>query len=442
MRSFIIIFLMAAAAMSAQDISITIYNENYGVIKETRKMEIPKGRSEIMLADVPSEIIPASVFIELNGSVLEQNYRYDLASLFTILQRYIDKEVTLVRGGQPVTGKLLSVGDNNIVLQKEDGSLDMFTDTDDTRVLAGALPEGLITKPALQWLVESKSGGKQDVELSYHTKGMSWQAEYILVLNEDDTRAGLNAWVSIDNQSGASFKKAKLQLIAGDVNIIRTLPSTFSSNVNLKRESFDESAFREDKFFEYHKYELQRETGLQQNETKQIGLFNVDDIEIIKKYYYIVSENNTEVTLWLQFTNSSGNNMGMPLPKGKIRVNKASNKDELIFLGEDLIEHTPKDEQVKINIGNAFDIIGETTLLERNKIANEVTEEKYKVELRNRKEEEALVEVWQNFWQRDWEIVESEVKFKIENARKVKFLVPALKAGEVKSFTYKVRIKG
>ncbi|MFP4543607.1 MAG: DUF4139 domain-containing protein [Candidatus Kapaibacterium sp.] len=442
MRSFIIIFLMAAAAMSAQDISITIYNENYGVIKETRKMEIPKGRSEIMLADVPSEIIPASVFIELNGSVLEQNYRYDLASLFTILQRYIDKEVTLVRGGQPVTGKLLSVGDNNIVLQKEDGSLDMFTDTDDTRVLAGALPEGLITKPALQWLVESKSGGKQDVELSYHTKGMSWQAEYILVLNEDDTRAGLNAWVSIDNQSGASFKKAKLQLIAGDVNIIRTLPSSFSSNVNLKRESFDESAFREDKFFEYHKYELQRETGLQQNETKQIGLFNVDDIEIIKKYYYIVSENNTEVTLWLQFTNSSGNNMGMPLPKGKIRVNKASNKDELIFLGEDLIEHTPKDEQVKINIGNAFDIIGETTLLERNKIANEVTEEKYKVELRNRKEEEALVEVWQNFWQRDWEIVESEVKFKIENARKVKFLVPALKAGEVKSFTYKVRIKG
>src|SRR5690606_22213472 len=357
------IFLLAAAYLlypglvfsqnpDQKSVSVTVYNANLGVIKDVRTMDIKSGTSQIALTDVARLIDPTSVHIKLNGEVIEQNYQYDLVSLEKILQKYIDKEIQLIgENNEFIEGRLLSIYGGQLVLEKDEGGLVMLPNLSKYRMSVGELPEGLITKPTLVWTINSNSSGKQDVEVSYQTAGMNWHAEYVAVLNEDDTKLDLNSWVSVENTSGTTYKNAKLKIITGDLNLIKDIypPQTGREMDMMYMEKTSQPQFQEKDFFEYHIYNLERLATIANNETKQISLFESEDVSVVKKYfyrsgyraYYYNQGNNNKVNVIVEFENKSENNLGVPMPKGKVRVYKADD-DALEFIGEDLIDHTPR----------------------------------------------------------------------------------------------------
>ncbi len=324
---------ITAQQVDQKSIAVTVYNSNLGVIKDIRTIDIKSGKSQIAITDVAQYIDPTSVHIKLNGEVTEQNYQYDLISLDKILQKYIDKEMQLIgENNEFIEGKLLSAFSGQIVLEKKEGGLVMLPNLSRYRLSVGELPEGLITKPTLLWIVNSNSSGKQDVEISYQTGGMNWHTEYVAVLNENDTELDLNSWVSVENTSGTTYKNAKLKLVAGDVNLVKDMfiQKGRQEMYDMVNKSVSEPQFQEKEFFEYHIYDLQRPTTISNNETKQISLFEAADVKAVKKYFYRSGSsygyNNPtttgKVSVVVEFENKESNNMGMPMPKGKVRMYK------------------------------------------------------------------------------------------------------------------------
>lgn len=447
--SFLITFsiLLSAQESSQKSIAVTVYNQNLGVVKDIRTMDISSGVSEIKLTDVAQRIDPTSVHISLNGEVLEQNYQYDLVSMDKILRKYIDKNIQLVgEKGEFIEGKLLSVNGFQIVLKNNDGGLLMLPNAGKYQISVGSLPEGLITRPTLIWMVNSNSSGKQDVEVSYQTSGMNWHAEYVVVLNEDDTELDLNSWVSVENTSGSTYKNAKLKLVAGDVNLVQDIKYNQPQydRVYAAKSIEREEQFGEKEFFEYHIYNLQRPTTIANNETKQISLFEASDVKAKKKYfygnrsnyYYNPSSQKNKVAVIVEFENSEENNLAKPMPKGKVRVYK-SDGEALEFVGEDLIDHTPKKEKVKLKIGEAFDIVVDDIQTENKKITDRVYEQAYEVTITNRKNEDIVVEVERNLGF-NWEILSSSLSYNKKDSQKIEFQVP-VKADAKTVLKYKVR---
>jgi hypothetical protein len=435
-------FIFVQAYLSAQDsqtnsLFVTVYNDNLGVIREIRPIEIKSGTSQIEITDVAQQIDPTSVHINLNGDVLEQNYQYDLVSLDKILQKYVDRDIQLIDDkGELVEGKLLSSFSGQIVLQKKDGGLLMLPNISKYRFSVGELPEGLITKPTLLWLVKSNSTGKQNVEVSYQTAGMKWHAEYVAVLNKDDSQLDLNSWVSVENTSGAGYKNAKLKLVAGDLNLIRAQPQVLGYDGVRKQMTESTSQFQEKQFFEYHIYNLQRPTTIANNETKQISLFEAAGIKAVKKYfyqsgnsyYYNNSSSQGKVAVVMEFENKKENNLGIPMPKGKVRVYK-SDGESLEFIGEDMIDHTPKDEKIRLKIGDAFDIVAEEVQTDNKRISDRVTEQAYEITFRNHKDEDVIIEV-QRYLGVNWEILSSSLNYTKKDAQNIIFKVPVPKDGK------------
>jgi hypothetical protein len=441
--SIVILFLtLFTASIFSQEnnhksLFVTVYNDNLGVVRDIRNINIKKGTSTIELSDVAQQIDPTSVHIKLNGEVLEQNYQYDLVSLDKILQKYVDKNIQLVDDkGVAVQGKLLSSSGGQIVLQKKDGGLLMIPNVSKYRFSVGELPEGLITKPTLIWLVKSPSNGNQNVEVSYQTGGMKWHAEYVAVLNKDDSKLDLNSWISIDNNSGTSFKNAHLKLVAGDVNRVQNrniYPKTdatyFAANKSVQQ-------FQEKAFFEYHIYNLQRPTTLANNETKQISLFEASGVKATKKYfyqsggyyYYNNSSSKGKVAVVMEFENAKDNNLGMPMPEGKVRVYK-SDGESLEFVGEDMIDHTPKDEKVRLKIGDAFDITASEVQTDNKRISDKVNEQAYEITFKNHKKENVVIEV-QRYLGFNWDVLSSSINYKKKDSQNIIFKVPVPKDGK------------
>ncbi len=417
-------------AQETKSVKVTVYNSNLGVVKEIRSVDIPEGLSSISITDVAQYIDPTSVHIKLKGTVLEQNYQYDLVSMNKILQKYIDKEIELIsEKGELIEGTLLSSYGNQTVIKKKEGGLLLLPDISDYRFSVGALPEGLITRPTLVWQVKSKDSGKQDVEVSYQTSGMNWHAEYVAVLNEDDTKLDLNSWVSVENNSGTTFKNAKLKLVAGDVNMVKERGyGVRKSAMLMENMVLDAEApqFVEQEFFEYHIYNLQRPSTISNSETKQISLFQSENVSAEKRYlyksgdYYGGSEKKVQVIV--EFENKENNNLGMPMPKGKVRVFK-SDGDDMEFVGEDLIDHTPRNEKIKLKIGDAFDIVAKEKQTENKKISNKVYDKTFEITIKNRKKEDIVVDV-EKILGSFWEIKSSTFKFEKIDASKVLFKVP------------------
>jgi hypothetical protein len=421
-------------AQLSESINVTVYNNDLGVIKDVRSIDIPAGKSEIKITDVAERIDPTSVHIDLDGEVIEQNYRYDLASMYKILDRYIDKKITLA-GEDVITGELLSVSSGQIVLRKDDGDLVMLPDYKEYRINVDKLPDGLITRPTLVWLVDSRSRGRQNVELAYQTSGMSWSAEYNLVLNSDDTRADLNSWVSIENKSGARYSEANLKLIAGDINLMKSrhaideVALTASGHKAPQRKQFEEQAF-----FEYHMYDLQRKTTLRNNETKQIALFDAKDIEITKKYKFTYRNDRNRKkenpTVRLEFENSESNNLGMPFPAGKVRMYKSDGED-VQLVGEDMIRHTPRNEKIELETGKAFDIVIDAEIKDRDKITDKTQELEIEVNIRNRKKENIVLD-YKTGSGHDCDILEANYDFEKINAYNFLFRLPVEADSETK----------
>ncbi len=424
-----------------KQLAVTVYNNNLGVIKDVREINLKSGLSKIAITDVAKLIDPTSVHIKLDGAVIEQNYQFDLVSLDKILQKYVDKNISLVsESNELIEGKLLSSMSGQVVLERKEGGLLMIPNVNKYRFSVGSLPEGLITKPTLIWQVNSNRSGNQDVEISYQTQGMNWHAEYVAVLNKDDTKLDLNAWVSIDNKSGTTFKNAKLKLVAGDVNRVQDRNRIYKGGRQITALAADNAApqFEEKSFFEYHIYNLQRLTNLAQNETKQISLFEAQNINANKKFFYRSVGYNTKgkVNVIVEFKNKKDENLGVPMPKGKVRVYK-SDGESIEFVGEDLIDHTPQNETIKLKIGDAFDVLVEERQVEHKKITSRVYEQTFEIKVKNRKKKKVTVEV-ERYLGLNWEILNSSLEYKKKNAQTITFQVP-VKADDETVLTFKVR---
>ncbi len=432
-----------AQEFNQKKIAVTVYNNNLGVVKDVREIKLNSGSTKISITDVAKLIDPTSVHIKLHGEVIEQNYQYDLVNLQKILHKYIDKNVQLVNEKNDfVEGTLLSASGNQIVLQKKDGGLLMIPNLDKYRLSVGSLPEGLITKPTLVWTVNSRKSGKQDVEISYQTRGMNWHAEYVAVLNKDDTKLDLNAWVSVENNSGTTYKNAKLKLVAGDVNRVKENKPLYKGRVAMEDAVYQTAPqFKEKSFFEYHIYNLQRPTTLAQNETKQISLFQAQNVTAKKKYFYAsggsyYNRGNGKVNVIVEFDNKDSQKLGIPMPKGKVRMYK-SDGESIEFVGEDLIDHTPRNETIKLKIGDAFDILAEERQVEHKKITDRVYEQVFEVKIKNRKKEDVVVEVEKRLGY-NWEILNSSIGYKKKNASTITFQVP-VKENDETVLRFKVR---
>lgn len=441
----IIILLIAATMLSyaqeRKEVAVTIYNSNLGVVKETRELNLKSGTNEVLIKDVPSQINPSSVKINFDGTVIEQNYRYDLANISSLMQHFIDKKIKLV-GEKLIEGTLVSASSNSVVIKRDDGGLTVLPSLDGYNISLDYMPENLLTKPTLVWKVKSDKSGKQDAGITYQTGGMSWKAEYVATLNKEDNKLDINAWVNITNSSGGSFKDAKIKLIAGDINRANTFSGGYGSYGNRalsKTMEVDDALVSEKSFFEYHIYELANKSDLLQNEDKQIGLFNASDINVQKKYIYNSNGSNSEnqkPAVSIEFKNTKENNLGMPLPKGIVRIYK-NDGESTELVGEDNIDHTPKNEDVDLKIGDAFDVTIDEKVVSSQKISDKVQEIEYEVTFHNSKEEPVTVEMNRTLWG-NWTIISKSQDFEKVNANKIAFKVKVDKE-QKKTLTYKVR---
>ncbi|MGE8720434.1 DUF4139 domain-containing protein [Leptospira terpstrae] len=439
-------------------VSVTIYNGGIGLVRETRTLNLSKGIRTLRFEDVPSQIIPQTVRVKGEDpkklTVFEQNYEYDLISQERLMDKYIGKEVTLHKEGKEKTTsvKATLIANNGSPVYKIGDEISLGYNG---RVTVPTIPENLFAKPTLVWKLKNETEKEQTLEVSYQTNGLGWSADYILVLDKEENLCGLNSWVTLNNNSGAEFKNAILQLVAGKVNLVSNQVTSYAAHPRSVKKTmvkeYDESAeapeFNQENLSEYYLYTLDQPTNIGYNQTKQVQLFQSEGIEI-KKYFvfenlpmYEGNEKNfNNANIKYIFKNAKKNNLGRPLPLGTIRVFKADSKGRQQLLGEDTIDHTPENEEVKIRTGQAFDVVANG-----KRLSNEVfklsrgDKSTYSVEIRNRKKEEIEVRFYASLWG-DWNITKSSHKFTKESATKA-YSDVALKASETVTVEYTVETK-
>jgi len=438
----------------------------YAIVKQDRGIQLEQRRSKVRFTDVAAQIDPTTVsFTSLSDPegthVLEQNFEFDLVSTDKLMQRYLDREITVdqVQGDKVATftGALLST-DGGLLLRGADGGVQVLTHYANVRF--PDLPGGLITKPTLVWDVVTGKPGPQQVRVTYETKAITWWTDYNIVFAEGkDANSGVldvGAWVSIINQSGATYTDAKLKLIAGDVQRAPQPQARYQAKGRRMEFAMDAASvegFEEKSFFEYHLYTLGRSTTLGDNSTKQIELFpgarNVP-CEKVLVYYGLASmypvygspmtdrnfgvQSNKKVDIYLRFKNEEEIGMGMPLPSGRIRVSQRDSADgSLEFIGEDTIDHTPKDEEVLIKLGSAFDVVGERRQVNFSVDSHrDWMDETIEIKIRNHKEEPVTVIVKENLYRwTNWTITEKTHDYKKIDSRTIHFPLTVAKDGEV-----------
>jgi hypothetical protein len=441
------LFVLAAATASADEdrrLSLTVYNQDLGLVRDVRRMDVPAGTDWLQFRDVPSRIDPTSVHLKaVDGrdlGVLEQNYRYDLVGSEKILERYLDQDVkVMLEEGRLFEGKLLSSRGGELVLATADpaGGVAILSREKVSDIQFPALPEGLITRPTLAWLVTGGEAAPRTLEVSYLTGGLNWHAEYVAIVSPNDDAMDLSGWVSVENRSGASYPEASLQLVAGDVNRVRPTPPRPTADFAVKMDMGARAGFEEETFFEYHLYTLERATTIADNETKQVSLFEPAH-STVKKVYESNPSSGGKVRVVLEAKNSEATGLGMPLPKGVLRVYKRDSRERLQFLGEDSIDHTPRDEKIRVFIGNAFDLVVERTELESRRLGPRDRESDVKIEVRNRKEKEEVVVMLQEDLYGYWQIRTSSHPYEKKSATRIEIPV-TVKAGETQTVLYTVR---
>lgn len=444
-------------------VEVTIYNSNVGLVKDQRKIALPNGVNELRFMGVASTIQPETVYIQsLNQSenfrILEQNYEYDLMNSNKILDKYIGKDVKLVnryfdegRGDvleKTTTAKLLS-NNNNDPIYEVNGEIHLGHPG--YKILP-SLPENLIAKPTLTWMYQNKSMETHDIEVSYLASGLNWKSDYVVVLNKEDNEIGLNGWVTLDNHSGTTYNNAKLKLVAGDVNRVQQHQPRHAKAMMMRGAvmEMDMAApqFEENSFFEYHIYDLQRPTTIKNNQKKQVSLLEAFGVKAKKQfivkgqqgYYwsnYGSSEMDQPVEVTLEFENKKSNELGMPLPAGIMRLYKEDHQGSLQFIGEDRIKHTPKDEKIKLKIGDAFDVTAKRNQTDYKQINRRTTETAWEVTLHNHKNEDIVVSVTEPL-HGDWRVLNTSHDYEKKDAFHVKFDVPVKKDQKV-TLSYRVQ---
>ena len=442
----------AVTAQDQRDLALTIYNGNLGLVKDVREVRLGSGSRQVQFMDVAALIDPTSVHLKSltdpkGLKILEQNYEYDLLSSQKLMEKYVGRKVRLYQGnGSYLEATLLST---NGPVYDINGQIYMGHHGN---IVLPSLPENLVSKPTLVWLLRNQTTAPQRIEASYLTSGMTWKADYVMILNAADDRADLSGWVTLDNRSGATYKDAALKLVAGDVHraadrdrLGRVLEGAAKAqDVPASR------AFASEGFFEYHLYTLDGRTTVKDNQTKQLSLMAADGVPVAKQLIYYGARDyyrtsygqpisNQKVSVFLEIANSQANNLGLPLPKGKVRVYKADKSGSQQFIGEDWIDHTPKDERVKIKMGEAFDVVGERVQKDWKKIGWGLYEVEWEISLRNHKKEDVTVTVFEPM-PGDWEVLRETHRHEKVEARTLRYQIPVPKEGAAK-LTYRVRVR-
>lgn len=422
---------------------ITIYNKDLGLIKQIRVLDVKKALLPLKFTDVAAKLIPTSVHLKSVGGskdfrVLEQNFEYDLVNSDKILEKYIDHPVEIINeNAEYLKGVLLSKEGKSLVLKTDEG-IKIVAWNDRMSINVKELPEGLITRPTLIWEISGYQEGQQTLEVSYLTKGMNWQAEYVGVLDEKSTQINLDAWVSINNQCGATFEDAHLKLVAGDIHRAPEPRERYlKPQMMMAAEAVTVEGFEEREFFEYHIYDLDRLTTIKNNQMKQISLFPSAEVNCSKKFYYNAARDAKKVEVKIVFKNDEKSGLGRPLPAGVFRIYQ-KDQNSLEFVGEDRIDHTPRNEEVKLTVGKAFDLVGERKILEKKKISNRSEKQTVEIELRNNKEKEdvnIIIEEYMYYY--SWEIEESNFPFTKKDAFHAEFNIP-VKANSTVTVNYSV----
>jgi hypothetical protein len=434
-------------------------------VKETRSLSLAAGRNEVRFMDVASQINPRTVhMVSLTApqslSVLEQNYEYDLISPEKLMERFVGRKVRLVfppPGGErtaerEMEGTLISTTGG--MVYEIDGQ---FHVNPPARVILPEIPGGLISVPTLVWLLDNAATAGaaapavHKVETSYLTGGISWAADYVSVVSADDAKADLAGWVTIDNNSGATYKDARLKLVAGEIH--RAQPEAVPMMQRMETLGVQKAApaFAEESFFEYHLYTLDRPATIKDRQTKQISLMEASGVPV-KKILLLAGEpsffrsrfgsiaTDIKVAVILEMTNSQKNGLGIPMPRGVVRLYKKDGSGSLQFIGEDGIKHTPRDEKISLKVGEAFDVVADRTQVDYKAVSagRYDVETEFEIKIRNHKDEAVAVTVREPV-PGDWKVLSSSYPWLKADAHTIEFNVPVA-AGAESVLRYRVAL--
>ena len=442
-----------------KELAVTVYNSNVALVRDVRRLRLPAGTLDLRYMDIAAQVNPATVHIvslsapkDLN--VLEQNYEYDLLSPQKLLQKYVGKELTLVRlvtennSTKEVSVKATLLALNEGPVWKVGNGI--ITGMGADRYVFPDLPENLYSKPTLIWLLDNKRAGEQTVEASYLTNQVNWNADYVLTIRSDQKTADLNGWVTVINSSGTAFRNAQLQLVAGEVHRVSEARPVAPRPMAMRAAAGVAGGFVQEPISEYHLYTLERRTNLQDKETKQISLLDATGVSFDKifevdgqQYYYHNAQRPGEpikepVEVHIKFKNSQENSLGIPLPAGTVRVYQGDSKGRVQFIGEDRIGHTPKDETLDLHIGNAFDVVAERKQTDF-KSYGRAFEFAFEISLRNHKPDPITVVVNEPIGG-DWTMLDSNYKYEKTAAFAAQFKVPVAANAE-SVLKYRVRVQ-
>jgi hypothetical protein len=451
----------AATTLNDQtDLSVTVYNSNIALVRDVRNLSLPSGLFRLKLMDIAATVNPATVhFRSLNEpdklGVLEQNYEYDLLEPAKLLHKYVGKEVTLARSymdngttkREEIKATLLA--DNNGPVWKIGN--DIVTGMYGESYRFPEVPANLFDRPTLLMSLENSGSHKQQIEASYLAGNLSWNSDYVLTITRDDKTADLDGWVTLVNNCGTAFHNARLQLVAGDLNRIRPAAVAMEARDMVMAKAARAEQFAQENFSEYHLYTLGRKTSVEDKETKQISLLQGSGVPVEKRFvvngqnfyyhnqYSPGSPIKDNVMVYYKFKNEEKSGLGMPMPAGNVRVYQKDSKGNILFVGEDRIDHTPKDEALNIHIGNAFDVISERKQTDYKRIDNRTWEMEFEITLRNHKDAPITVEVNEPIGG-DWEMLNSSYKHTKTAAWAAQFKVPVVANGTA-VLKYRIRAR-
>jgi len=442
-----------------QGVSVTIYNQDLALVKDRRTISLPAGENVLAFREVSAQIKPETALLSGGDlDVREQNFEFDLLTPQALLEKYVGQEVTVVRT-HPTTGE--ETREKAKVLSVNDGVVLKLGDHIETgipgRLVFDQVPENLRDRPTLTMLANSRTAKPQQVELSYLTSGLGWQADYVAELNPTDNALDINGWVTLTNQSGATYRNASLQLVAGDVHQAppeQPARRLYQDKV-MAMSAEMQDAMAEEQMFEYHLYSLERPTTIRDNQTKQVALLQAGQVPCRKElilqgadYYYRSQHDDLgqkmKIGVFVEIMNSKENNLGLPLPKGVVRVYKKDSRDRLQFVGEDRIDHTPENETLRLKLGDSFDVTAHRKQTDFKKVAgfsryDYVYEGAYRIELKNGKKETVTVKVAEPI-PGDWEMLEESLPHVKAASNTAVWQVPVPALGST-TLIYRVRVK-
>ena len=403
-----------STAADQQGVAITIYNDNLALVKDARRIRLVRDFNQLAWREVSAQMRPETAQLRNLSNpagfrLQEQNFDFDLLTPQKLLEKYVGREVSVIRS-HPTSGA--ETREIATVLATNGGLVLKFADRIETgvpgRLAFSGVPDPLRDKPTLVISLVNPTAGLQNLELSYLTGGLSWRADYVAELNADDDRLDLNGWVTLTNQSGTSYPDAKLQLVAGDLNRVRDAQPEPRATMAMAAKVADAAEMQQESLFEYHLYTLQRRTTLAENQTKQVALMSATRVPVKKEFlleganYYYPGQHSElgskiKVGVFVEFDNK-GEGLGIPLPRGVIRMYKQDSQGNAQFVGEDRIDHTPKNETVRLKLGDAFDLTADKKQTAFQKLSgtsryNYVYESAYEIVLKNAKPEAVTVTV-------------------------------------------------